>query len=79
MGLVNHVCDDDEVFDKAVACARRIAKLPQYAVEATKRVLNMHMERSVLATIDFALACEYESFSTDDLRNNVDRMLAPRS
>jgi hypothetical protein len=41
----------------------------------TKRVLNMHMERAVLATIDFALACEYESFNSDDLRANLDRMI----
>jgi len=75
IGLVNHVCEDDEVFDAALTCARKIAKLPQYAVEATKRVLNMHMERVVLATIDFALAAEYESFTTDDLRNNLDRIL----
>ena len=25
-------------------------------VEATKRVLNLHLERAVLATIDFAIA-----------------------
>lgn len=79
IGLVNHVCDDDKVFDEAMACARRIAKLPQYAVEATKRVMNLHMERAVLATIDFALACEYESFSTDELRTNLARLTAPKS
>ena len=69
IGLANHVCEPDEVFDQPRWPApRRIAKLPQYAVESTKRVLNMHMERAVLATIDFALAGEYESFDTDDLR-----------
>jgi enoyl-CoA hydratase len=75
IGLVNHLCEPGEVFDAAMACAKRIAALPQYAVETTKRVLNLHMERAVLATIDFALAGEYESFATDDLRNNVDRLL----
>jgi enoyl-CoA hydratase len=75
IGLVNHVCEDGEVFDAALACARRISKLPQQAVEATKRVLNIHLERAVLATIDFALSCEYESFGTDDLRANLDRFL----
>lgn len=74
IGLANHVCEDDEVFEAALACAKRIAKLPQYAVETTKRVMNMHLERAVLATIDFALAGEFESFATDDLRNNLDRM-----
>ena len=39
--------------DAALACARRIAKLPQQAVEDTKRVMNMHLERAVLATLDF--------------------------
>lgn len=78
IGLVNHVCEDGEVFDAALACAKRIAKLPQYAVETTKRVMNLHMERAVLATIDFALAGEFESFATDDLRANLDRMLGGR-
>jgi hypothetical protein len=44
-------------------------------VEATKRVLNLHLERAVLATIDFAMAAESESFETDDLQNNVARFL----
>ena len=41
------MCPDDEVFDQALACARRIAKLPQQAVEDTKRILNLHLERAV--------------------------------
>jgi enoyl-CoA hydratase len=76
IGLVNHVCPDDEVLSAAVAAARKIAALPQQAVEATKRVLNLHLERAVLATIDFALAAENESFGTEDLRSNIDRFLA---
>ena len=56
MGLVNHVCPDDEVLDQAMACAHRIAKLPRRAVEDTKRILNLHLERAVLATLDFALS-----------------------
>ena len=73
IGLVNHICEPDAVFDEAMACARRIAELPQYAVETTKRVMNIHLERSVLATIDFALAGEYESFGTDDVTAFLDR------
>ena len=55
IGLVNHVCPDDEVMGHARECARRIASLPQGAVEDTKRVINLHLERAVLATIDYAL------------------------
>ena len=47
--------------------------LPRKAVEATKRVMNLHLERAVLATIDFAMACETESFDTEDLRATIEK------
>ena len=75
IGLANHVVPDDEVFTAALTAAHKIAALPRQAVEATKRVLNLHAERAVLATIDFAMASESESFDTDDLRGNVERFL----
>lgn len=78
IGLVNHVCPDAEVFDQALACAHRIAKLPRQATEDTKRILNLHMQRAVLATIDFALTAEDRSFTSPELRANLDRFLAPR-
>src|SRR3954468_20659645 len=75
MGLVNHVVADDEVFDTALACAHRIARLPQQAVEDTKRVLNMHLERAVLATLDYALSAENRSFDSPELRATLDKLL----
>jgi enoyl-CoA hydratase len=75
IGLANHVCPDGEVLEAALATAKKIAALPQQAVEVTKRVLNLHVERSVLATIDFAMASESESFDTPNLRANIDRFL----
>jgi enoyl-CoA hydratase len=72
IGLVNHVCPPGEVLDRAMDCARRISGLPKYAVETTKRVMNIHLERAVLATIDFALAGEYESFGSDDIKAFLD-------
>lgn len=76
MGLVNHVCPDDEVFDAALGCARRIAALPQQATEDTKRIMNLHLERAVLATLDFALTAEDRSFVSPELRANLDRFLS---
>ena len=75
IGLANHVCPDGEVLSAALKAAHKIAALPRQAVEATKRVLNLHLERAVLATIDFAMASETESFDTPDLRANIDRFL----
>ncbi len=74
MGLANHVVPDDEVVAKAREMAERLAGLPQQALEATKRTMNIHLERAVMATLDFALAAETASFDTDDLRANLERM-----
>lgn len=77
IGLANHVVPDDEVMPQAMACAQRIAKLPQKATEDTKRILNLHLERAVLATLDFALTAEDRSFTSSELRANLDRLLKP--
>jgi enoyl-CoA hydratase/carnithine racemase len=76
IGLVNHVCPDDDVLDQALACARRIAELPRRAAEDTKRILNMHLERAVLATLDFALTAEDRPFTSPELRAELDRLLS---
>jgi enoyl-CoA hydratase/carnithine racemase len=78
IGLANHVCPDAELLPAALAAAHRIARLPRQAVEATRRALNLHVERAILATIDFAMSAETESFDTPELRQNVERMLKPR-
>jgi len=75
IGLANHVCPDGEVLSAALKAAHKLATLPRQAVEGTKRVLNLHLERAVLATIDFAMAAETESFETPELRKNVARFL----
>jgi enoyl-CoA hydratase len=66
LGLANHLADDP--LADALACARRIAALPRQAIEGTKRVLNLQLERAVLATLDYAISAEDQSFQTDDFR-----------
>jgi len=75
IGLVNHVVADGEEFAAAMACAKKIAALPAQAVEDTRRVMNLHMQRAILATIDYALTAENRSFDSVELRANLDRML----
>jgi enoyl-CoA hydratase/carnithine racemase len=74
MGLANHVADDP--LSEALACAKRIAGLPRQAVESTKRLLNLHLERAVLASLDFATTAEEQSFGTDDFRSIVAKRTA---
>src|ERR1700731_2040004 len=59
LGLANHVVEDP--LAEAQACAKRIMELPRQAVESTKRLLNIHLERAVLASLDYANAAEEQS------------------
>ncbi|GAA5052305.1 enoyl-CoA hydratase/isomerase family protein [Nocardia callitridis] len=76
MGLVNHIVADP--LTEAIACAKKILELPQQAVESTKRVLNLQLEHAVLATLDFALTAEDQSFQTEDFRKNIAQLTAPK-
>jgi enoyl-CoA hydratase len=66
LGLANHVVEDP--LTEAIACAKKMAELPRQALEATKRMLNIHLERAVLASLDYANAAEEQSFQTEDFR-----------
>ncbi|GFG74493.1 enoyl-CoA hydratase/isomerase family protein [Mycobacterium botniense] len=77
LGLANHVVADP--LSEAVTCAKRIIELPRQAVESTKRVLNIHLERAVLATLDFALTAENQSFQTEDFRSIITRLTAGKN
>ncbi|MGV0837783.1 enoyl-CoA hydratase/isomerase family protein [Mycolicibacterium thermoresistibile] len=76
LGLANHIADDPVA--EAIDCAKRIMALPRQAVESTKRLLNIHLERAVLATLDYANTAEEQSFQTEDFRNIVAKLNAPK-
>jgi enoyl-CoA hydratase len=77
LGLANHMVADPVA--EAMVCAKKIMELPQQAVESTKRVLNVHLERAVLATLDFALTAENQSFQTEDFRAILAKLTAGES
>ena len=77
LGLANHVAEDPVA--EATACAKRILELPQQAVESTKRLLNIHLERAVLASLDYALSAESQSFLTEDFRSIVAKLNAGKN
>ena len=61
---------------EAIACAKKIMELPQQAVEATKRLMNIQLEKSVMASLDYANLAEYVSFGTADFNKIVDGLIA---
>lgn len=73
LGLANHVVADP--LAEAIAAAKKILDLPQKAVEATKRILNIQLERQVMMTLDYATTAEELTFGTDELKQNVARLL----
>jgi enoyl-CoA hydratase len=75
-GLANHVVADP--LTEAIECAKRIATLPRQAVESTKRILNIQLERNVLATVDYATTAEYQSFDTEDFGARLDKLTAAK-
>ena len=77
LGLASHMVADP--LSEALACAKRIAEQPRLAVESTKRLLNMHIERAVLATLDYATTAEELTFQSDDFQTNIARLTARKS
>ncbi len=77
LGLANHVVADP--LAEAIACAKKLIELPQQAVEATKRLMNIQLEKSVMASLDYANLAEYVSFGTADFNKIVDGLIARRT
>ncbi len=74
LGMANHVVEDP--LAEAIACAKKLIELPRQAVEATKRLMNLQLEKSVLASLDYANLAEYVSFGTTDFNKIVDGLIA---
>ncbi|MCK0092051.1 enoyl-CoA hydratase/isomerase family protein [Rhodococcus sp. F64268] len=77
LGLANHVVEDP--LSEALSAAKNILDQPQKAIEATKRLINIQLERTVLAAIDYALSAEEMTFQSDDFRANIARLTAGKS
>ena len=73
LGLANHVVGDP--LAEALTAAKKMLELPQKAVESTKRILNMQLERQVQITLDYATTAEELSFGTPELKANINKLL----
>lgn len=55
VNVVTSVVPEDKVLDEALALGGRLAALPAQAVRATKIAMNMHLSRSALGVLEYAL------------------------
>jgi len=66
-GLATRVVPAADLFPETMALAHRLSGLPRAALRATKRALNLHLERAAHATLDFVCAAESEHFTFPEL------------
>jgi enoyl-CoA hydratase len=71
IGLANRVVPADKLMAEALELADRLGRLPTYALRATKRALNLQLERSAIGVMDFALASESEHFSYPEMVEKI--------
>jgi enoyl-CoA hydratase len=76
IGLATRTFPDDTLLASALAMGERLAALPRQALETTKRAVNMHLRRSALEVLDFALSAEFQSFDTDEHQAKIEQMRA---
>jgi len=72
LGLANYVVPGDEVLDKALAMAHRLAAQPAFALQQTKRAVNRHLERAISDVLALALASQSESHLMPEVQAKVD-------
>jgi enoyl-CoA hydratase len=71
MGLVNHVTDDGQALDEAMALARRLASGASYAIQSTKVAVNKTIKLISNTVLPLSLAVEEISMTTEDHREAV--------
>lgn len=76
IGLVGEAAPRDEVLDRALSLARRIAALPGPAVRGTKRSTIRHVAQAVFHSLELSLEKERTSLSSAEHREAVAAFLA---
>ena len=56
----------------------RFLEATQTSAATAERLLNIHLERAVLASLDYANAAEDQSFQTEEFREIVTRLNAKK-
>lgn len=68
LGLVNFLVDDDEIFDKALACAEQLAAGPLKAIEASKVPVNNYIRFVSNMVLPLSLSMEMATLHSSDAK-----------
>jgi enoyl-CoA hydratase len=78
MGLVSLCVPHDELMDRAMTVARKLAAGPQPAIRFTKRSLNQWLRMAEHTAFDYSLALEMLNFFGPDVREGLDSVRQKR-
>jgi enoyl-CoA hydratase len=68
MGLVNFLVEDNEIFDKALACADQLAAGPAEAISASKVPINHYIRMISNLVLPLSLSLEGETMRSQDAK-----------
>jgi enoyl-CoA hydratase len=68
MGLVNFLVEDNEIFDKALACADQLAAGPAEAISASKVPINHYIRMISNLVLPLSLSLEGETIRSQDAK-----------
>lgn len=71
LGLATRVCAPDELAGSARALAERLAAQPREALQATKRIVNMHLSQALAGPLQAGFAAEVVTMQTEEHRNRL--------
>ncbi|MGE0825060.1 MAG: enoyl-CoA hydratase/isomerase family protein [Candidatus Binatia bacterium] len=71
IGLINHVVPADQLMDRAMAFANRLAKGPTKAIRWTKVSVNKILRDTANLVLDTSLALEKHCFVTEDHKEAI--------
>ena len=71
IGLVSQVVPHEELMDKAMDVARRLASGSQQAIRFTKRSLNQWLRQAEHTAFDYSLALEMLGFFGEDVQEGL--------
>lgn len=74
LGMVNRVVPSEEVDAVARQLAERLCGLPREALSATKRAINLHLERDIRGIAEFGLAAEQLNHQSSAFRKIADNL-----
>ena len=78
LGLVSLVVPHEELMDKAMDVAHRLASGSQQAIQFTKRSLNQWLRQAEHTAFDYSLALEMLGFMGEDVQEGLDAVREKR-